>query len=320
MTEAEMLREIVDAQLEMVCRFTADGTILFANRAYTQNLGLAPESPVGRNLWDFVTGEDREDVQSQLDALHPDNVAVTIENRIETPQGPRWTLWENHALKFDEDGRWTVAQSAGIDITERKRLEERLQLLVDELNHRVKNTLMVVQALAYQSFRGHGLAEEPMTRFSDRLAALGAAHTALSKANWGNTQMSEIVRQGLIVVGNAIGRVSLSGPDAVLPAERTVSLVMVVHELATNALKYGALANDSGSIEVRWTSNEPAGTITLTWTERGGPIVKPPARPGFGSRLIADTVNRRMSGHAELAFEPGGLVCSLSFPNREQAG
>lgn len=317
MTEAEMLREIVDAQLEMVCRFTSDGTIIFANQAYAESMGLTPESPVGRNLWDFVTGEDREGVQSQMDSLHPGNVAITIENRIETPQGPRWTLWKNHALKFDEDGRWLVAQSAGIDITERKRLEERLQLLVDELNHRVKNTLMVVQALAYQSFRGHGLPEEPLTRFSDRLAALGAAHTALSNANWGSTQMSEIVRQGLIVVGSDIARVSLSGPDTLMPADKTVSLVMVVHELATNALKYGALSRDSGAIEVQWASDD-TGTITLTWTERDGPAVTPPARPGFGSRLIADTVNRQMGGKAELTFEPGGLVCSLTFPLRGQ--
>jgi PAS domain S-box-containing protein len=318
MSEAQMLREIIDAQLEMVCRFVADGTILFANRAYAENMGIAPHSPVGRSLWDFVTGDDRAGVQAQIDQLSPDNVSITIENRIETPQGPRWTLWKNHALAFDEAGRWTVAQSAGIDITERKQLEERLQLLVGELNHRVKNTLMVVQSLAYQSFRGPGVPKEPLARFSERLAALGAAHTALSDANWGSAMLADVIRQGLVAAGGESDRLTLAGPGIRVAAGMTVPLVMVIHELATNAIKYGALMHDCGSVKIAWDRPANSDRIVLSWTERGGPPVSAPVKRGFGSRLIKDTVERQMSGEAQMDFQPEGLACTLSFPCPEE--
>ncbi|MEO0031764.1 MAG: hypothetical protein RIS94_1522 [Pseudomonadota bacterium] len=315
MHNAAVLREILDAQLEMVCRFRADGTILYTNRAYAQMLGQSPEAIAGRNLWDFILGEDRAGVQAQLASLDRDHPEITIENRLDTPGGPRWTLWRNHGLEFDADGRLLVAQSTGIDITERRLLEDRTRLLIEELNHRVKNTLMVVQAMAFQTFRGSGLPSGPVATFNERLAALAAAHTALSRANWGGTSIGDLVREGTAICG-PVGEsgLRLDGPDVIVPAEPTVQLVMVLHELATNAMKYGALSVPGGTVDIRWHLDETCSRLRLDWQERHGPPVGPPTRQGFGSRLIRDAVERQMHGQAKVAYDPGGLHCTMDFP------
>lgn len=320
MHNAAVLREILDAQLEMVCRFRADGTILYSNRAYARTLGQTVEVLAGRNLWDFIVGDDRAGVQAQLDQLAPDRTEVTIENRLETAEGPRWTLWRNHALEFDAQGRLLVAQSTGIDITERRLLEERTRLLVEELNHRVKNTLMVVQAMAFQTFRGKDIPPEPVTTFNERLSALASAHTALSRANWAGTPIGALVREGTAICGRAgEGGVRLDGPDVTIPAGPTVQLVMVLHELATNAMKYGALSVAEGTVDIRWNLDEGATCLTLEWQERGGPSVAAPTRQGFGSRLIRDAVDRQMGGEARVTYAPEGLSCRITFPLRGHA-
>lgn len=317
MHDAAVLREILDAQLEMVCRFRADGTILYVNRAYAQTLGKVPEAIIGRSLWDFVSGKDRLAVQAQVDRLRPDRTEVTIENRFETSDGPRWTLWRNHALSFDDEGRLAVAQSTGIDITDRRLLEERTALLVDELNHRVKNTLMVVQAMAQQTFRGGALPAEPVGKFNERLSALAGAHTMLSRASWAGNALDEIVHAGTAICGT--GRVCAQGPEILIPAGHTVPLIMVLHELSTNALKYGALSSGEGDVHVSWRFDAPTGWVRIEWRERGGPPVVPPTRKGFGSRMIEGAVTRQLSGATEVFHEPGGLVCRLGFPLQEQA-
>ena len=274
MPQSLLLREILDDQLEMVCRFRADGTIVFANRAYAASLGQEADALAGCNLWDFVTGEDRQHVEDQLALLSPDRRALTIENRLETTNGTRWVLWRNHALRFDAEGRWIEAQSTAIDITDRKRLEEQLTLVVEELNHRVKNTLMVVQALAWQTFRGVALPDGVMTAFNERLAALASAHTTLSRGGWSGASLVEALQQSLPLRAGADGRITLNGPDVTLSADMTVPLIMAVHELATNAMKYGALSSPGGSVLLTWEIEMPSRRLAMTWRERGGPVAR----------------------------------------------
>ncbi|MCX7282993.1 MAG: PAS domain S-box protein [Novosphingobium sp.] len=315
MSDQALLREILDAQLETVCRFRADGTILFVNRAYARSLGREPEELTGQNLWNFVSHEDHQHVSQMLERLTPQHPELTIENRFEAATGARWTLWRNHALEFDEAGRWHVAQSTGIDITERKLLEEQLELLVGELNHRVKNTLMVVQAMAHQTFRGASLPAAPVGTFNERLAALSAAHDALSRTNWAGVPLAEIVRHGLLILGHGDARLHFSGPDVIVSSTATVSLVMVLHELATNALKYGALSVADGQVSVVW-SVTAAGEVEICWQERGGPRVIAPVRKGFGSRLVSEAVPRQLGGSVQLDYDPDGVRCVLTIPGQ----
>lgn len=313
MYDSALLREILDAQLETVCRFRADGTILFVNRAYAATLGREPHELTGRNLWDFVTGEDQDHVRGMLRNLTPGQPELTIENRFETASGTRWMLWRNHALEFDQTGAWAVAQSTGIDITERKQLEEQLELLVNELNHRVKNTLMVVQAMAHQTFRGTGAGDARVGTFNSRLAALSGAHDALSRTNWAGALLGDIVTQGLLICGADDMRLDVSGPDVVMPANATVSLVMVLHELATNAMKYGALSGINGRVTVRWALADE-GMVAIDWVESGGPEVVLPQRKGFGSRLLTEAVPRQLGGRVSLDYDRAGLRCLITVP------
>jgi PAS domain S-box-containing protein len=313
-SDVALLREILDAQLEMVCRYRADGTILFANRAYANSLKREPADLAGQSLWQFVTGSDQAHVREMLDKLTPDEPELTIENRFETAGGTRWMLWRNHALEFDQHGRWSVAQSTAIDITERRQLEEQLELLVGELNHRVKNTLMVVQAMAYQTFRGPDVPVVPVQKFNQRLAALSGAHDTLSRENWTGASLAEIVRQGLLICGDGSGRIMIGGPHVMFPANATVSLVMVLHELATNAMKYGALSGDTGTVAVHWSIEAGNDWAIIQWQEQGGPPVVPPTRKGFGSRLVTDAVPRQLGGRIDLEYRETGLRCRIAIP------
>ncbi len=314
MPQSLLLKEILDDQLEMVCRFQADGTILFANRAYAASLGQDADTLVGSNLWDFVTGEDRQHVEDQLALLKPDARTLTIENRLETANGTRWMLWRNHALLFDEQGHWLEAQSTAIDITDRKQLEQQLTLVIEELNHRVKNTLMVVQSLAWQTFRDAALPDGVLTAFNERLAALASAHTTLSRAGWIGTDLAEAVQHSLPVRMNADRRIVLRGPDTIVPANMTVPLIMAVHELATNAIKYGALSSPDGSVLLSWDVESPSGRLVITWHERGGPEVEVPGQTGFGTRLITEMVSRQLGGEVQIEYATEGLSCRMAFP------
>ena len=296
----------------MVCRFRRDGTILFVNRAYAEPLGTTPEALTGRNLWQFVTAEDRAGVEAQIDQLTPDHAEITIVNRLETLAGPRWVLWRNHGLEFDSDGHLLVAQSSGFDITERKQLEEQRQLLVDELNHRVRNTLTVVQGMAHQSFRTERVTEEALETFNARLHALAAAHTILSGANWRSASMAEIAGAALAICSDQGARVCCSGPEVELSPSIALALALILHELATNALKYGALSGPAGSVGIEWQREGEA--LRLAWHEQGGPPVVPPTRRGFGTRLLESSVRGQLAGTLALDYAPTGLRCAMEFP------
>lgn len=312
MYDAHLLREILDAQLEMLCRFRRDGTILFVNRAYAETLGKTPAELTGKSLWQFVSAADRSAVEAQLSQLSPTRSEITIENRFETRAGTRWVMWRNHGLEFSPDGELLVAQSSGFDITDRKTLEEQRQLLIDELNHRVRNTLTVVQGMAYQSFRDDRVSPEALQTFNARLHALAAAHTVLSQANWAGAELAGIVGRALAICGEDTGRVTASGPPVMLPPSAAVAVALVLHELATNALKYGALANATGRLTVSWRCDD--GKVRLAWHERGGPPVVPPTRVGFGTRLLDSSVRRQLGGELELDHAPEGLRCTIAFP------
>lgn len=319
MYDAKLLREILDTQRDLVCRFRSDGTILFVNRSYADTLGRTLQDLTGANLWAFVSAEDRASVEADLRQITPQRPDVVIENRIETPEGPRWTRWHNRGLEWDEAGNLLVAQSTGQDVTERRQLEEQRLLLIDELNHRVRNTLTVVQGLAHQTFRGSTVPEELLAAFTARLHALAGAHAALTRANWTGAQVAEIVREGLAICCEDPTRVAMVGPPTLLRPSAAVALALVLHELATNAVKYGALANHAGQVGVEW-SLPGDDRLAVVWTERGGPAVDQPTRTGFGSRLIESSIKRQLGGEVNLDFLPEGLTCRMVFPLRSHGG
>ncbi|MBU2341489.1 MAG: PAS domain-containing protein [Alphaproteobacteria bacterium] len=201
----------------------------------------------------------------------------------------------------------------GHDVTEEVEATQRQTLLIHELNHRVKNTLAIVQGLAQQSF---GLDESNRAgrdAFAARLGALSAAHNLLTSCNWESAEVRSLIAGSLdAALGNAAERCELEGPDLVLRPQQAVALAMIVHELATNALKYGALSVPDGRVAVQWAASieDETVSIALDWTESGGPPVDPPQAKGFGSRLIQSGLGGR-KGSVAVDYERSGLHCHI---------
>jgi two-component sensor histidine kinase len=198
----------------------------------------------------------------------------------------------------------------GSDVTERVRAQEQQKLLVDELNHRVKNTLATVQAIAHQTLR---TTSDPVAfrgAFEARLMALSATHDLLTAAGWRSASLRDVLLRE--VKPHGAERYSLDGPDVPLAPSQAVALGLLIHELATNAAKYGALSSGAGRVAVAWTFE--AGVLNLTWTETGGPAVSPPTRRGFGSRLIERSLESGLGGKADLDYRREGVVCAVRLP------
>jgi PAS domain S-box-containing protein len=211
-----------------------------------------------------------------------------------------------------DKGEVTAIFVQGHDVTEEVAAAEAQKLLINELNHRVKNTLAIVQGLAAQSFCKMDGAQEAMSAFHARLHALAAAHSLLTDRNWEAAQLADTVRAAVeATVGLDVDRFSIAGPDLTLSPQTGVSLAMIVHELCTNAIKYGALSSPGGRVSIAWRA-ETSGAhaaVHLEWREEGGPPVVVPTRRGFGTRLIERGLSAEGRNSVALDFHPDGVRC-----------
>jgi len=269
-----------------------------------------------------------EDVSARY---HPEDIEEILERARRDDADPSvrqfdWAFrlkWEDHPVCWvegrgeyvrGEDGHILRSRGVVMDITERKLWEERQRLLMNELNHRVKNTLAVVQGLAHQSFRAGASIDQARPVFEARLAALSAAHDLLTRRSWEAAPLRQVVQAAVqATAGASAARVHAEGPEVSLPPQAAVSFALALHELSTNAVKYGALSADAGEVAVSWTvRGGPGGPeLAFRWEEHGGPRVAGPARRGFGSRLIEDALARELGGEVALDFRPEGLVCTI---------
>ncbi|HYC02216.1 MAG TPA: PAS domain-containing protein [Azospirillaceae bacterium] len=269
----------------------------------------------------FVLPEDLPRMQAHMTAaMEARRERLDFAFRIRRPDGAVRHIEGAARFLYAEDGTPLRMVGTNADVTERALAEEHRRLLVDELNHRVKNTLAIVQGLAQQTFR------DPATRcerdaFEGRLAALATAHNVLTRENWHSADLGEIVRDALTAHGAAPHRLLLRGPPVRLEPKTAVTLAMALHELGTNATKYGALSVPGGRVSVAWSvapDQERGRTrLSLLWTETGGPIVAPPARRGFGSRMIERALAAELDGAVRLDFRPEGVVCGIEARLRE---
>ena len=248
-----------------------------------------------------------------------------IEYRVRVPGGEtRWVHARGRAAQTTDRGGARRMAGVSLDITERKRAEERQKLLVNELNHRVKNTLVSVQSIASQTLRTTETPEAFRDAFEGRIMALSHTHDLLTEQNWEGASLREIFDFELEAFA-ARDRIGFDYVrDQQLSPKATVALGMAVHELATNALKYGALSVPGGAVRVVWELEpcpKPVGTdedpcLRLTWTETGGPPVVSPTRHGFGVRLLEKGLAGELSAQVSLAYDSLGLVCTMRLPIR----
>ncbi len=270
----------------------------------------------GRSITDFTHRLDYPDFTGDAKAVLQD--LKVIEREIAS--NGNWYLARLRPYRTTEDHIEGVVCTF-VDITSRLKTEEalkaseaRLRLLLSELSHRVKNTLAGVQSMARQSFRGDVSREEGLEIFSDRLRALAEAHNILVSSDWRGAGFRELAAGQLSPYAKADGKsVILEGPEVSLPPDIATPFALVLHELATNAMKYGALSSPAGTLRLAWGfAEEPAGRVfRFTWRETGGPAVKPPSKQGFGSWLIQ---NGLPDAEVVLDYADGGAVCTITLP------
>jgi PAS domain S-box-containing protein len=258
--------------------------------------------------------------------LHPDDRASTIEYRRQQSATAVDYEFEYRMLAADGEPVWfqdvvhVVRDGGGprllrgfmIDISERKRAEEARQLLLRELDHRVKNTLATVQAVAELTLRTATSLPGFRDTFRGRITALARMHAAVWRNKGTPVRMRELAELSLAPFGHGGERATIDGDEVSIPLQSAGALGLVLHELATNAVKHGALSVLSGSVHLEW--HRDADRMHLTWSESGGPIVTEPVHRGFGSTLIEESIPYELGGSVALDFAPGGVRCRITFP------
>ncbi|WP_162596133.1 PAS domain S-box protein [Methylobacterium sp. 17Sr1-1] len=291
------------------------------NEAVQTLFGYAEDEVGASGAWwkSHIHPEDRERVKSGIHAvIEGTDTSWADEYRFLRADGTYAHIFDRGYVLRDAQGKGVRMIGAMLDITERKRAEEHQRLLTGELQHRVKNTLALVQAIASQTFRNATDIDATREAFAARLISLGRAHDILTRSSWTEAPIAEVVEGALAVHRDAAGtRIRTGGPNVSLGAKPALSLALALHELATNAAKYGALSNGDGIVDLRWhvVHEGDAPRFCLTWSEHGGPpILARPARRGFGSRLIERSFAAEVGGEVKMTYAPTGLVCRLEAP------
>lgn len=219
----------------------------------------------------------------------------------------------------DKSGKTVQHFVSLIDTTRHHRAQEHAAKLIDELNHRVKNTLATVQSIVTQAVRNSPDPQIVRESIETRIAALSRSHDLLGREKWQGAGLHDLVVQALKPFGVADGhseRFTIEGDNVRLSPKATLALGITFHELATNAVKYGAFSNKAGTVSIKWTvENKPEGRwLRLCWREENGPPVTAPSRKGFGSRVIDRGLAHELSGKVDLEYRPGGVVCTIDMP------
>lgn len=257
---------------------------------------------------------DQAMFQRALRGVAPDKPAYCVEYRYIRPDGETIWLQTSGVGEFGPSGQQLRVTGFTRDITARKQAEIRQSLLVRELHHRVKNNLATVLALANLSARNATSVEDYKTKLRARIHSMARSHALLNEAPFRTAYLRNVLQDELEPYAQgSIDRIRIEGPDVDLPAEAALALAMAVHELATNAGKYGALSTEKGRVDVRWERLEAQGRsrLRLHWRESGGPPVTPPARKGFGSRLLESVIGDQLKGRVQIDYRPEGLVVEI---------
>jgi two-component sensor histidine kinase len=292
--------------------------IQFYNDAYRETMGPERHPSAlgarGRECWDEIwdiIGPQIEYVMAGKGATWHEDQLVPV-----TRHGRREDVWWTYSfgpidLEDEVGGVLVVCR----DVTSEHVAREALNLINEELKHRVKNTLTVLGAVAAQTFRDVS-SKADLEKYQGRLASFGRAQDLLTAANWATAPLHDVIKTALSPYRTGEGRFTVSGPPMVVKSRQALALSLAIHELATNALKYGALTVETGRVSITWKSeDQPDGPkFVFVWREFGGPPVSQPASVGFGSRLITRVLKDDFRGSVDVSYGSTGLICSLTAP------
>jgi PAS domain S-box-containing protein len=312
----ERLRAIYDGTSEYMGLLTPDGTLREANRSALEFADSQLADVVGLPFWEgvwfkFTPGASEVVQQAIMRAATGEQ--VRFETPMTAPSGEVKTFDVSFRPIRNESGKVVFIVPTALDITERKRAEEHIRGLIKEVNHRSKNILSVVQAIARQTAATSP--EEFVLRFSERVRALAASHDLIFQRQWQGIEFSELLRAHLALFKDLLDRrIVIDGPPLRLSVAAAQLFGMILHELATNASKYGALSDQVGRVKIEWGVDPINGRFTMIWVECGGPTVIAPARSGFGSSVIKSMAELSLDAVVELNFASNGLRWRLACP------
>ncbi len=276
-----------------------DNPIIFANDSFLSLTGYAREEVLGKSF-NFILAHRADVLYHRKDGSE---------------------FWSAVFISPVRDARGNIVQyfASFVDLTKHKENEIQSKMLIDELNHRVKNTLSTVQSIVWQTLRRSSDPKAIRQSIESRLVALSRSHDLLTREKWESAGLLDIVHDALEPFGVSGGRpdrIVMTGENIRFPPKAALALGIAFNELATNAVKYGALSNAAGSILIGWTmETAPAGKrLLLKWQEKDGPRVTPPVHKGFGSRVIERVLALELEGTTHLDYRPDGLVCTMDIP------
>jgi PAS domain S-box-containing protein len=316
------LRLLLDSAADGFYCVDREGRTTLCNAAFLRMLAFQSEGNViGKDLHDVIhhsrpdgTPYPRDECPIYKVTQSGNHVHVVDEVFFRT-DGGRFPV-EYWARPIVRDGEIQGAVCTFVDLTERKRAEARQELLNRELAHRVKNTLAMVQAIVGQTLRTSATPREAIGSVSQRLIALGNAHNVLMRTRWGNASMMDVVEGAVALHRSEEHRIRIAGPRIDVGSKSALAITLALHELCTNAAKYGALSRDAGTVTIDWsvTGGAADATFRLGWKEQGGPPVSVPTHKGFGSRLVNQVIGSDLRGRTAMAFDPAGVQWTLEAP------
>ncbi len=316
---ADRLAKVLEGVPALAGLLEPDGTLIEASSRILKPAGLQPTDVIGKKLWDCFWWNYDDIVQNDLKqavARAASGELVRYDVEVRVGEDRMATIDFQLSPLRDQSGHITHLVPSAIDITERKRSEHVQRLLIDELNHRVRNTLTVVKSIAAQTRRHSASLESFGTAFDGRIQALATTHTLLAESRWSASTLHALIEQQVRPYIKDSKTLMANGPRLEIRPKSALALGLIFHELATNAFKYGALSGSAGSVDVLWEviPQELGRTLKLRWLESGGPAVQSPEDEGFGTKLIDFNVLHEFNGQVERDYQAPGLACILTIP------
>jgi PAS domain S-box-containing protein len=310
------LAALVESSFDAILSKKLDGTITSWNAAAEQMYGYPAADAIGRSIEIIIPPERLGELRAMDEQLARGERVLPFETVRLTRDGRRIHVQLTMSPILDQRGVVVGASGIGRDITERRRAEERQRRLIEELNHRVRNTLAITQALAAQTLDHSPSAAQFAAAFQGRLAALARTHTVLAATRWDGVKVQDLIRVQLDPYQTTdTGRVTVRGEDTALEPNIALTLGLALHELGSNAARHGALSSRSGRLEITAeTVTDGDRRLVLTWCEKGGPPVDQAARAGFGRMIIERSLTYQLDGEVTFELRPAGVRCRIEVP------
>jgi PAS domain S-box-containing protein len=307
------LAAIVESSDDAIISKNLDGIITSWNAGAERLFGYSAQEVIGKSITILIPDDRQDEEPSILARLRKGERVEHFETIRRRKDGSLADISLTISPIRDNAGHIIGASKIARDITDRKAAERLHGTLLREMKHRLKNNLSTVLAIARQSFRGHESESEDLRKFEARLLALSNGQDLLTREKWDSADLKDIVAQILTMHGRQ--RFEIDGPDLRLSPKSTLALNLALHELATNAAKYGALSVPTGKVSIKWNiKHENSPGLTFRWQEQNGPKVSPPGRRGFGSQLIERVLAVELNGEVRVAYDPAGIVCEIVAP------